>query len=516
MRSGAPMLCLAIAALIAGPPVAWGAGSDQKLDAQVDAKPAKKGKGAKPEHGAEATAPPPPKTGCYYDPNAPAPPPVAEQAQPDGHAAETNAKQPAAGHESAAHTVAPAEPAHTAPPAAAAVALDNHNAKAVTQPVAPPAEPPPTASEADQPYMLIRTLEAVQDKIASGSRDAHVYQRELIAEIAKQLVHVKDEDWKQPRNSRAAIIYALSGGEPAVLTKLLSLSPIPCVDDNLLKGLLDYSQGNAEAAMALLSKIDAQTLDPRAGGHLALAQAMLVAKDDPKRAIVYLDLARLLAPGTLVEEAALRREAIIAALAEDLDKFRLLTSQYLRRYNKSVYADDFLRRFANAVRTGKYSESPSLLQALVETLDELGMDQRKLAYSAIAEAAIVKGNVLLTLMAARKLAEQAKDDPKRAVQARLYESAVLLLSDDYERAFAQLKSIDRAELGRRDQPLLDAALAVARRMRAEVPAMAPGSPPPPVSAEQGKDAELPQLPPVVGKANKAIGKVDELLDGDKR
>jgi hypothetical protein len=93
---------------------------------------------------------------------------------------------------------------------------------------------------------------------------------------------------------------------------------------------------------------------------------------------------------------------------------------------------------------------------------------------------------------------------------------VLLVTDDYERALVQLKSIDRAELGPRDQPLLDVALTVAKRMRAEVPAPAADSPPPPVSAEQGKDAELSQLPPVVVKANKTIGKVDELLDGDKR
>jgi chemotaxis protein MotC len=242
---------------------------------------------------------------------------------------------------------------------------------------------------------------------------------------------------------------------------------------------------------------------------------MLVATDDPKRAIAYLDMARLLAPGTLVEEAALRREAVIAAGVEDLDKFKLLTSQYLRRYHKSFYAGDFIRRFAVVMMTGKYAESPALFQELAETLDTLDKEQRKLVYSAIAEAGIVRGRVQITLLAARKLADQAKDDPKRAVQARLYESAVLLVTDEYDRAAAQLKSIDRAQLAPRDQPLLDAALTVASRLRA-APEAAASDAPPPVSAEQGKDAELSQLPAVVGRANKAIVRVDELLDGDKR
>ncbi len=158
--------------------------------------------------------------------------------------------------------------------------------------------------------------------------------------------------------------------------------------------------------------------------------------------------------------------------AEDLDKFKLLTSQYLRRYHKSFYAGDFIRRFAVVIMTGKYAESTALFQEIAETLETLDKDQQKFVYSAIAEAGIVRGRVQITLLAAKKLADQAKDDPKRAVQARLYESAVLLVTDDYDRAAAQLKSIDRAELGPRDRPLLDAALTVAGRMRAPPPAAA--------------------------------------------
>ena len=566
MKSRAPILSLAVAALIAGSPAAWGGGSEHKADAHAkDAKPkdahSSNDKNAAPGHGKEAPARP--RTGCYYNPDAPLTPVAAGQAAhsaPDAHDQSSKAEHPAAAAppaaaEQAGHAAPPAhgqegksEPPAAPPPSppaaqpASPAASDAHGgeAKAEHPPAAapppvtdavhdahaaapqaaaiavPPAEPAFKTNEADLPYALIRTLESVQDKIAGGSRDAHFYQRELIAEIARKLPLVTDEEWKQPRNSRGAIIYALSGGDPGVLAKLLSLSPVPCIDDNLVKGLLDYSQGRNPEALELLSKIDARTLDPRAGGHLALAQAMLVANDDPKRAIAYLDMARLLAPGTLVEEAALRREAVVAAVAEDLDKFKLLTSQYLRRYHKSYYASDFIRRFAVSVTTGKYATSPALFQDLAETLDLLGKDQQKLAYSAIAEAGIVRGNVQLTLLSAKKLADHAKDDPKRALQARLYESAVLLVTDDYDRAVMQLKSIDRAALGPRDQPLLDAALTVASKVRAALPAVEPGAPPPPVSAEQGKDAELSQLPAVVGKANKAIGKVDELLDGDKR
>lgn len=512
MRSGPLILCLTAAALIAGAPAVRGSGSEHKADAPAKEAHGKKGKKDAPEHVEEPAVPPPPRTGCYYNPNAPLPP---VHPTPDAHGGEAET----------GHPVAPPPPAaeqaeHPAPDAHAAEAKAEPAAAAPVE-AAPKPEPPLTADAAgkngtEQPYMLIRALEAVQDKIAGGSADAHIYQREFIREIANKLPHVTDEEWKQPWNSRAAIIYALSGGDPGVLAKLLSLSPVPCVDDNLVKGLLDYSQGRNPEALELLSKIDATTLDPRAGGHLALAQAMLVATDDPKRAIGYLDMARLLAPGTLVEEAALRREAIVASIAGDLDAFKLLTSQYLRRYSKSVYAGDFIRRFATVVTKGKFAESPGLFQGVAEMLDTLDNDQQKFAYTAIAEASIVQGRVQLTLLAAKKLADQARDDPKHALQARLYESAALLVTDDYDRATVQLKSIDRAELGPRDQPLLDAALTVAGRMRAPPDAAVFDAPPPPVSAEQGKDAELTQPPAVIGDANKAIGKVDDLLGGEKR
>jgi chemotaxis protein MotC len=356
----------------------------------------------------------------------------------------------------------------------------------------------------------------LQDKIAVGNREAHLYQRQLLSEIAKKLPHVSDDDWRQPRNSRAGIVYALSGGDPAVLTKLLSLSPLPCVDETLIKGLLEYSQGQNEEAWKNLSSFDPLLIEPRAGGHLALAQAMLLAQEDPKKAMRYLDEARILAPGTLIEEAALRREAIFAATVEDFRTFRMLTSQYLRRFNKSVYAGDFIRRFAAAVSTSKYAEDERLFHDLTEALDLLDPEPRQLAYLAIAKTAIARGRLKLTEITARKLAEFAKDDPTLTAQARLFEAAAVLVTKDYDRAVTELKAVDRSALPIRVQPLLDAALNLAERLRLPPQGTPPASAPPPVSAEQGKHVESPKLHEVVDEANAAIGKADDLMKGDAK
>ena len=57
-----------------------------------------------------------------------------------------------------------------------------------------------------------------------------------------------------------------------------------------------------------LAALNARSLPPTLGAEIALVQSALVAQNDLKATIERLDEARLLMPGTLVEEAALRRE----------------------------------------------------------------------------------------------------------------------------------------------------------------------------------------------------------------
>lgn len=432
------------------------------------------------------------------------------------------AKVVKAGAEDGAHEEAPKDVTHATP------ASDADHASPPADPAgedtkpeadgasATPPQPVLGDAEGTQPYHLIRTLEMMQDRIAAGNRTAHVSQRSLMAEIEKKLLAMPDEVWQEPKNSRAAIIHALSGGNPRILETLLRLSPLPCVDENLIKGLLAYSRGISEAAKSWLAEIDPRSLAPRSAAHLALAQAMLIAAEQPSKAIYYLDLARILAPGTLLEEAALRRETVITALMEDFEKFEMLTSQYLRRFGNSVYAPEFTSRFAVAVATGRYVEDDAVLQGLLRTLDSLDSEKQRTAYLAIAQAAVVRGRVGLTRTTAAKLTELAKNDTSLDMQARLYQAAAELVTDKYDEAAAYLRSIDRRELSIRDRPLLEAALDLAVRLRMPPQIDGPVAGPPEVSAEQGKQVEFGLTDQVLEQAKTVIGSADKLLDGELR
>jgi chemotaxis protein MotC len=370
--------------------------------------------------------------------------------------------------------------------------------------------------QAQEPYKLVRTLELVQDQIAIGNREAHINQRQFIAEIEKKLFDAPDAVWRKPINSRAAIIYGLSGGNPKIFDKLLRLGPLPCLDAGLLKGLLAYSQGLNQAAKSELADIEPRSLGERAGAHLALAESMLLAGDKPSRALEFLDYVRILAPGTLLEEAALRRETVVAALIEELEKFEMLTSQYMRRFGKAVYASEFVSRFAVAVASSRYANSDADFQRLAGKMDRLDPDMRRTIYSAIAQAAIVRGQVALARSGAVKLAELAKSDPALGQQAKLYEGAAMLVTDKYEDGAATLRAIDRRALNERDRPLLDAALQLAIRLRLPPQENGPVAEPPPASGDQAKVLQFDSLDGVIGNAKVAIGSADELLAGEKR
>lgn len=478
--------------------------------------PAGKGEASKPEQQASFSEK------CFLDPSE-APPAAEGQGTPapDAAAEGKGAPAPEGGRDPATtHAIERYAAAEEHAPAGGA----GHGGPDAPPPAAEDAAPKgPLPGEAlladagpDEPYKVVRTLEIVQDQIATGSKNAHTNQRELIAQLERKIFDAPDEVWRKPRNARAAIIYGLSGGSSRIFDKLAKLGPLPCLTEPLLKGLSAYGQGLNSAAKSMLDDIDPLSLGERAGAHLALAQSMLIAGEKPNRAIELLDLARLLAPGTLLEEAALRRESVIAALMEELPKFEMLTSQYLRRFGKSVYASEFVSRFAVAVSTSRYATSDPDFKRLAVTIDRLDRDSRRTLYLALTQAAIVRGQVMLSRSGAGKLSELAASDPALASQAQLYDGAAMLVTDKYDDAAALLRAIDRRALPERERPLLDAALELAVRLRLPPQVQEPLAEPPAVSAEQGKQHTFDSMDQVIANAKQTLGSADELLAGEKR
>jgi chemotaxis protein MotC len=355
-----------------------------------------------------------------------------------------------------------------------------------------------------EPFEIVRALRSVQDRIARGDTAAYLSYRSSLADFAEQLAQVKDEAWQDPRNVRAAVALVLSGGDPHVLESLASR--VEGVDRKLVRAALAYGHNSNEEALGLLGDVDARTLDPSVAGHVALVQAELIAKKDREKALAYLDEARLLAPGTMIEEAALRREIALAVEGSDGDRFQTTTRQYVRRFANSVHMGSLRRQLAIDVATRGMAEDPTRRSNLQATLESLAPTPRQDLYLSIAWEGLKGGSVDLVRWAAANAASLADEDSTEQLRSKLCEAAVLVVTDEFDKGMSMLQSIPPDRLNDQEADLLAAALRIAEQVRRK---------PKPFDAN-GERPRGATEPAVVATVNSAIAQADNLLSRGRK
>ena len=374
-----------------------------------------------------------------------------------------------------------------------------------------------------KPYELVRELQVFQDQAALKRTGERAEQRDRIAKVSEALSKFDASVWVEERNLRAAVIYVLSGGDPRALRSLVDAKEDLGDNDRLVKGALAYSERRDAEAAELLSGVDVESLDRSVGGHVALVRASLAAESDQRKAFALLDRARVIAPGTLVEEAALRRQAILAAKINELDTFERLSSQYFRRFGTSLFAGSFEQQFAQEVVSHAYPAHEKRMATLEAIIRGLEPEVRTNACLALAEQGISRANVGIVRLAARLAGIDAQSSPLDATRMRLFEAAALLVTDAYEEGSRTLWTIDRAKLGVREEALLNAAFAVSREI-ARPPSMATvarQTPSTPDAAAEKTDDPADKANDivesrVVSDAKQALERVDELLNEASR
>lgn len=316
---------------------------------------------------------------------------------------------------------------------------------------------PSAAGEGDTtpPYQMVRTLQMLQDQIAQGSTRALAAQRALRGRIDATFAAAPASTWQDGRNAAAAVTYVLSGGSPAILEHLVALDPKPAVDQRLLGGALAYITGREALANELLGPLNPLDLPISMAGQVALAQSALMVRTDPAKAMALLDTARLLGTGTLVEEAALRREIFVADQLKRYDKVEALARQYLDRFRHSVYAGNFRNRFAAAVTHMDFVKGAEQFKRLDDMVASVEPPARCQIYLTVALASVVRGNGLAARLAAERAAALADNGSPEESRAALYRAAGGVADaktfDDAARALAAVRT---DQLSASDQALL--------------------------------------------------------------
>jgi chemotaxis protein MotC len=372
---------------------------------------------------------------------------------------------------------------------------------------------PPAAVKA--PFEIVRSLDALQDEVVTGNVAAQSTLPRVIAQMGDRLLAVDPQNWRQAKNARAVVSYTLSGGQVRVIRKVLQIGNSPEFEKKLMEGALAYVEGREAKAKQILMDIDAKSLPPTLAGHVALVQASLVSRDDINKSNELLDLARVLSPGTLVEETALRREVANMSDGGDLDKFVLLSSQYLRRFQKSVYADSFRQQFLAAVAHLGLIGEPQQFGKIVRPISDLETDDQLHLYMLLAQAAILNGNAPVARLSAERAMAVAQEGSSDGTRAKLYEAAALILTNNYDQGLAKLKELDVSTLSKRDGELKAAILSIAKQIRQwpELPSFPDDdAEPKPNPQAPGRDGTATAAAgPVIDLAQKAISDTDRLL-----
>jgi chemotaxis protein MotC len=317
---------------------------------------------------------------------------------------------------------------------------------------------------------MVDDLQRTQVQIAQGDKTAYAAQLKQLKAIGVAIAAAKPETWKDKREADSLVIYILSGGSRGEVVPLLKDETIVESERPLVRGALAYVTNHEGDAIGLLGQSDLSALDARLAGQVAFARSVLETKREAKKAVELLDWARLLAPGGLVEEAALRREIALVAETRNVRSVAMLTRQYSTRFAASLYAADFFGELARTIARLGLADDPANYQLLSSAAAALPPDSRRDFLLALAKTAVVNARFGAASAAAAEALRATRPDSPEQARARLYLDAGRIFSDGYDAAVADLRGFAASKLDQSDAGLLVSIRSVAAALR-----VAPGA-----------------------------------------
>lgn len=366
----------------------------------------------------------------------------------------------------------------------------------------------PEAEGGLQPYQMVRSLQLVQDRIAGGDHAALPMQNKLLELIDARFRRAGGEEFAERRNFDALMIYAMSGGNPATLATSLEGLSLDAADAAASNGIVFYLAGDVAGARDAMASIRDADYPQEVAAFLALVKGSVVASEDAHAGMATLDHARLLAPGTLVEEAALRRTLSLAVTAGDGERFMRAAEQYARRFLRSPYAAQFAETFVSGVIAlrGEFD-----LEQVEDTLAWMTQEQADTVYLRLARRAAIDGDAELLAFASRQAGSRDAQTPDAADPRReLYSSISSVTSETVGDVLADLVELDASRLSTADKALLAAARAVATEVVAPLTPH-PGRPTA-QAAPAAMEATNAETDPRIQAARSRLAEIDKMLE----
>ena len=180
----------------------------------------------------------------------------------------------------------------------------------------------------------------------------------------------------------------------------------------------------------------------------------LLARSAPAKAIQYYNLVRLNAPGTLLEEASLRRLMVLHTLQGNGKSFTVVARQYARRFIKSPYRQHFISTLQKGIVKLRRSIS---LEEIALIGSAMPVSFAASYYMKIIRTSLTTGHLKTASFSINKLLELDKKHSGVKVnkhKLELLRLLSLITTEDPVLLYKKLSSVETAKLSNDDKNLL--------------------------------------------------------------
>lgn len=348
------------------------------------------------------------------------------------------------------------------------------------------------------PAKILRSLQFVQDSVVMGDHSARDMQKFLLSAFDTTLRTSDMSVFSDTKNADAALIYIMSGGNPATLNYLVAKDVQGYFDSRVVNVLQKYLSGRGGLVDKVVSDLIPEYRNNRLGPYLMLIAGNIAYTKDPAAALPFFDDARLSAPGTIIEEAALRRSIMATMQLKQPEKGMVYARKYAVRFLHSPYASQFADLFVSLAID---SFGPVTTTDIGEIAELMDAERAQEIYLRIARQASLQGKMELAQFAAEKANGIAEDtgDTTREPLSKLYSGLSDISGQDVLSAQEKLESIPESELSPRDLALRNAAKTIAEQIM-QPPSLAAATT---VSSSSGPATEGSRAPAPAGKTEEA-------------
>ncbi len=385
----------------------------------------------------------------------------------------------------------------------AVTAAQGNEGESKASPVTPIAGPPTPISD------LVVDVQRLQARLAQGDKTAYALSRDRIKEAGKAIAAATTDAFRIPEERVAVVAYLLSGGQPRDVAAIVDRGDFPKEERELLRGAVGYVGGRQAQAQALLP-FDPYKVSLRLGGQLAFAQSVLTTPKDAQKARELLDIARILAPGTLIEEAALRREILLVGDLRETPRVAFLARQYAERYGRSLYAGDFVASLARTAIRSDLCATPTDLAKFSALLKLIAPEQARSFLLSVARASLPLGRFEVAAAAAAEALKTAPAGSPDELKGKVYQLAARFPKLPEVDAIAAFSAVPADRLAPEDRALFRAAV-YTHAWLYEAPQNA-------ISDDAYREARIaaarsPSLPPLTDPVSVTIGRAAAAIAG---